>query len=83
MTPDERVRLAGALRRTRTDRTEADVRLMRELMDKYGCIEYGREIAQALAGAAQHEFSLLSAELPDSRDKRFISELARWVIERT
>lgn len=81
--PEERARLSSALRLTRAERTGRDVQLMREMIDKYECIEYGRETAQALAGAALHEFSLLSAELPDSRDRRFISELARWVIERT
>lgn len=82
-TAQERERLSGALLLPRAERTPEDVALMRSLIDKYDCIEYARQIAQALAGAALHEHSLLFAQLPDSRDKQFISQLARWVIERT
>jgi geranylgeranyl diphosphate synthase type II len=81
-TQEERDRLSAALQLSRSERTPADVEVMRELIDKYECIEYGRQIAQALAGAALHEYSLLFAHLPESRDKQFISQLARWVIER-
>lgn len=52
-------------------------------MDKYGCVEYARQIAHGLAGAALHEFSEVYASLPDSRDKRFLEEMVTWVIERT
>ena len=82
-TPEERERLSAALQLPRAERTPADVDLMRTLIDKYDCIEYARQIAQALAGAALHEYSLLFSQLPESRDKQFISQMARWVIERT
>ncbi len=40
-------------------------------------------ISQELAGAALHEFSLLTAGLPESRDKSFLKQMPTWVIERT
>lgn len=80
---EERARLTTVLGGTREQRTAADVRWVRDLMDRYGCIEYARRMAQGLAGAALHEYSLLYSALPASRDKRFIEEMATWVIERT
>jgi geranylgeranyl diphosphate synthase type II len=65
--PEERARLADILRR----------------MEAHGCIEYARRIAHGLAGAALHEYALVYAGLPDSRDKRFIEGLVTWVFERT
>ncbi len=40
------------------------------------------KIAHGLAGAALHEYSLISAGLPDSRDKLFLEQMVTWVIER-
>jgi geranylgeranyl diphosphate synthase type II len=80
-TGSERDRLQHLLERPR-DRSEEDVRWVRERMDAYGCIEYARQVAHGLAGAARHEFAGLYGHLPDSRDKRFIEALPEWVIER-
>ncbi len=63
-------------------RATAEVAWIRELMEEHECIEYARRIAQGLAGAALHKFSLLAAGLPDSRDKKFLEQMATWVIER-
>ncbi len=52
-------------------------------MDRYGCIEYAREILHGIAGAAKNEYELLFGQLPDSRDKRFLGEVVDWVFERT
>ena len=51
-------------------------------MDEYGCVDYARKVAHGLAGAAQHEFSQMYSELPDSRDKRFVEALPTWVLSR-
>jgi hypothetical protein len=40
-------------------------------------------MAHALAGAACHEYRVAVAELPDTRDRRFLWELTRWVLHRT
>jgi geranylgeranyl diphosphate synthase type II len=81
-TTKERARLSEILCRPRERRTLSEVRWIRKLMNKYGCTEYARKIAHGLAGAALHEFSLISAGLPDSRDKRFLEQMVTWVIER-
>ncbi len=81
-TTEERRRLSRLLSRPREARTLVQVTWMRKLMDKYGCTEYARKIAHGLAGAALHEYSLLSAGLPDSRDKSFLEQMVTWVIER-
>lgn len=79
----ERARLTATLAGGREHRTLDQVRWMRALMDRYGCIEYARRMALGLAGAALHEYSLIYGALADSRDKRFIEGMAAWVIERT
>jgi geranylgeranyl diphosphate synthase type II len=82
-TADEREQLCGALCGSREERSLQEVQWMRALIEKYEGAEYARRIAQELAGAALHEFGLLSAGLPDSRDKAFLEQMATWVIERT
>lgn len=82
-TPGERAQLSAVLGLTREGRTAAHIRWVRDLMDGYGCIDYARQIAHGLAGAALHEYSLVYGALPDSRDKRFLEGLATWVFERT
>ena len=78
----ERTRLSEVLCRPREGRTLSEVRWIRKLMNKYGCAEYARKIAHGLAGAALHEYSLISAGLPESRDKQFLEQIVTWVIER-
>ena len=79
-TPTERTRLAEFLAQPRKERQRADVLWIRERMDAYDCLTYGEHVAHALAGAALHEYSCAYAELPDSRDKRFIEALATWAL---
>jgi geranylgeranyl diphosphate synthase type II len=81
-TEAEAGRLQALLGRPRRERPPRDVRWARELMDVYGCIDYARQVAHGLAGAARHEFAQVYDVLPDSRDKRFIEALPAWVIER-
>ena len=78
----ERKRLRAVLSGRREERTDADVSWIRELIEKYGCEEYAREIAHGLAGAALHEYSLLAVGLPESRERTFLEQMATWVIER-
>jgi geranylgeranyl diphosphate synthase type II len=80
---DERSQLSHLMSLARDQRRLCDIVWTRKLMDKYGCVEYARQIAHGLAGAAQQEFVGLSAGLPDSRDKRFLEKMVTWVIERT
>jgi geranylgeranyl diphosphate synthase type II len=79
----ERERLCAILALTREGRTQNDIAWMRELVDRYECAAYARQIANGLAGAALHEYSLLSAGLPASRDKSFLEQMPTWVLERS
>ena len=81
-TPAERDRLHAMLGQPRELRTDSEVLWVRERMDAYGCLDYARQVAHGLAGAAQYEFTELYGQLPDSRDKRFLEALPMWVIER-
>jgi geranylgeranyl diphosphate synthase type II len=72
-----------ALSLPRDQRTAEHVNWMRELIDRHGSIEYARSVAQALAGAALHEYYLVYDDLPTSRDKRFIEGLVTWVFARS
>ncbi|MEZ5332588.1 MAG: polyprenyl synthetase family protein [Thermoanaerobaculia bacterium] len=80
--PAERRRLTTILDRPREEQTAEDIRWVRERMDLLGSIEHARHVAHGLAGAALHEYSLLFGSLPDSRDKRFVAELVRYMLER-
>lgn len=79
---DEREHLYTLFGLPRAQRTREHVRWIRERMDATGSIDYAREVAQGLAGAALHEFDLLFASLPESRDRDFVEGLVRWVFER-
>jgi geranylgeranyl diphosphate synthase, type II len=81
-TAAERSRLRSMLGRPREARSDCDVRWVLDRMAEYGSIDYARQVAHGLAGAARYEFTQLYGQLPDSRDKRFIEALPTWVIER-
>lgn len=81
-TEEERAEVARVLRLPREQRTAAEVSWIRQRMDAYDCLTYAQQIAHGLAGAALHEYSLLYAPLPNSRDKQFIEGLVTWVFER-
>lgn len=79
----ERAAIVELLGRPRAERSAAQVRWVRALMDEYASIEYARHVAHGLAGAALHEFAQIFGPLPDSRDKQFIEGLITWVIARS
>jgi len=81
-TESERWRLCSMLGQSREQRSDQDVIWVRERMDAYGSLDYARQVAHGLAGAAQYEFSQLYGYLPDSRDKHFLGALPAWVIAR-
>jgi geranylgeranyl diphosphate synthase type II len=81
-TDGERHRLRSMLGRARQRRLDRDVAWVLGRMTAYGSIDYARQVAHGLAGAARHELTELYGHLPDSRDKRFIEALPTWVIAR-
>ena len=82
-TDDERERLDAFLAKRRLDRQPADVAWVRDRMENYACLDYARQVAHGLAGAALHEYRLVYRGLPESRDTRFIEALPAWVLART
>jgi geranylgeranyl diphosphate synthase type II len=78
----ERASVLETLGRSRAERCESEVNFIRERMDHYDCIDYGRQVAHGLAGAALEEFKAVFEGVPDSRDRQFIEGLATWVFER-
>jgi geranylgeranyl diphosphate synthase type II len=79
---DEHQTLAVLLARPRQTRTETEIVWIRERMDAYGSIDYARQVAHGLAGAAQHAFEELFDDVPDSRDRRFLREIVPWMLSR-
>jgi len=80
--PRDRERLDAFLALPRAARTERDVQWLAALMRDLGSIEHGRTVGVAMAGAAQHEFSLAYAGRPPSEDLSFLAGLAIWVVGR-
>ena len=78
----ERERLRALFARPRDGRSGDDVSWVLERMNFYECIDYARELAHGLAGAATYEFAALYGLLPNSRDKSFLEALPEWVIAR-
>jgi geranylgeranyl diphosphate synthase, type II len=81
-TEAERKRVRAILGQPRDERTDKEVRWVLERMGAHGSIDYARQVAHGLAGAAQYEFESLYGHLPESRDKEFLRALPVWVIER-
>lgn len=81
-TPAERLRLGDFLARSRRQRSADEVAWVRERLQAYDCLAYARQVAHALAGAAQHEAATALAGVPPSRDRAFIEALTTWVLTR-
>lgn len=78
----ERRALDTFLALKREERTVESVRWVADLMRRHGSLRYGRTMAQAMAGAALHEFAAAYGALPASRDKSFLAALPTWVFTR-
>ncbi|MHA6334574.1 polyprenyl synthetase family protein [Qipengyuania sp. CAU 1752] len=78
----ERVRLDTFLGQRREDRAPEDVQWLAGLMQEYGSIDYARQVAQAMGGAASHEFTLAYAGKASSEDLQYLAGLVSWVFER-
>lgn len=81
-TEEEKARLERLFALPRAERSAAEVRWVRARMDHYSCLDYARQVAHGLAGAARHELSRLLRGVPASRDTRFLLTLPEWVIAR-
>ena len=82
LTEAQKPRFETYLRQPRQEREEADIAWLLGLMQDQGLIDKAQAFARGLAGAALRELDMLMAELPDSRDKRFMRDLTTWTFRR-
>lgn len=78
----ERAKLDHFLSQRREERAADDVLWLAHLMETHGSVKYGRQVAQAMGGAATYEFERAYAGKPPCEDLEFLSGLVRWVFER-
>lgn len=70
------------LGRSRESRSSGDIATVGEMMRAQGSIEYGHQYALALADLAAEAFDKAFGSLPDSPDRRFLSETVDFVVSR-
>jgi geranylgeranyl diphosphate synthase type II len=79
----EKRRIADFLAAGRAGRTPEMVADLHALMERHGSLDHAREVASALAGAAEHEHARLFGGRAPTRDTEFLAGLIPWVFERT
>jgi geranylgeranyl diphosphate synthase type II len=78
----EKGRLVNYLSKNRADRTTDEMKWVMKLMDKYGCLEYAKNSAKNLAGAALKEFYTVFGDRPDNTDRQFLENLILYMVNR-
>jgi geranylgeranyl diphosphate synthase, type II len=79
----ERLRAAGAPgRREGPAKTEAEVRWLLSLTERYDAVPYAREVARTWAGEAQAALDACEGWLPASVHRDFLQALVAYVVER-
>jgi geranylgeranyl diphosphate synthase type II len=80
--PKERDLIRNFLAKPRTQRSKAEVDWVYEMMLHYRSIDFARRCSRQLAGAALREGLATFRDVPDSDSKRFIMEMALYVVNR-
>jgi geranylgeranyl diphosphate synthase type II len=78
----DRDRLTAFLGRSRSERSEADVRWVRERLDEHGSIEAAATTARELADAARAEAEKALADAVVGADRDFLLAMPQYVITR-
>ena len=81
-TAEERSAISQFLSIPIRERSSEKAAWILDLMHRYGCIDYSKNIAKFMAGAAIKEFYTLFSRLPDSEDKSFIESIILYMINR-
>jgi geranylgeranyl diphosphate synthase type II len=81
-TPREKQWIKKYLAKPRLKRFPEETARVMKLMVKYNCLEYGRNAAKNLAGAALKEFYSLFGSFPESEDKSFLENMILYMIYR-
>ena len=66
----------------RKDRSKDEIERVRAMMDVHGSITYAERYTQALSEQAVSAFDQAFGELPDTSDRRFLSEAIEFVVSR-
>jgi geranylgeranyl diphosphate synthase type II len=80
--PAERERMEAFLAKTRWDRTEKEVRWVRNELIGSGCVNTVRARARSLAEEAHAEAVSAFKDTPESDDKQFLLDLPFYMVER-
>jgi geranylgeranyl diphosphate synthase type II len=80
--PRQQAMLRRFLALSRERRSRRAVEQVREMMDRYGSIDYARRAARQLAGAALIEALAAFRGLPETPEKQFILQMILYVVER-
>jgi geranylgeranyl diphosphate synthase, type II len=70
------------LGKRRRERTREEVLWLRRLLIDHGSLDFARQAARDLAGAALAEGEAMLRGVPDSEEKSFLLEMAQYVIDR-
>lgn len=81
-TEPEAERARCILSKARPDKSEAEVRYLFELIERYGSIEHARAIAQKMASKAQQALGQASEWMPASVHRDFLTAMVEYVIAR-
>jgi geranylgeranyl diphosphate synthase type II len=79
---EDRERLRVFLGATRSDRTESDVRWIREQLDRCGSIDAAVRTARDLADAAEREADAVRGDVLPGPDRDFLLALPQYVVNR-
>jgi len=78
----DRATIARYLDRERSERTDEQVGEIRALMDEYGSIDFAREYADGIAGAAVEAFHEAFGHRPDGPATEFLRSLIPYMLGR-
>jgi geranylgeranyl diphosphate synthase, type II len=78
----EKAKITEFLGIPRRKRDSEEVLWIRYLMEKYGSIDYAREVARQLANEALKQFPVAYGNSPESEDKDFIRSVVEFMVER-
>jgi geranylgeranyl diphosphate synthase, type II len=78
----EKERLIAYLAKNRADRNIPEMKWVMKMMYKYDCIEYGKNSAKNLAGAALKEFYTVFGDKQDTIDRQFIENMIMYMVNR-
>ena len=81
-TSSKRARALRLLRTPRASKRAEEISWLRNAMEKAGSIAYGRTLSREFAARAAETDSRLSGLFEDNDERRFLSEMLNYVVER-